>query len=305
MRRLRRARTHSPCWQRTQRATLKPVPSQSLSNAQDTLPWESSQSVQVNQDSTVDVTLTADDKDGDAISFTVESGPEHGTLTGQLPLLTYTPETGYTGADYFTFTASDGFRTSDVATISITVSQTAIVNTSKPTITGTARVGETLTASAGAWSPVGVAFQYRWLRNGRAISGARSTTCPGGVGRRRQPLSACHRHQAWLHAGRRYVGQHGEGRSWHHPQHEQADRVRPPGRRINPDGLAWSLGTWRCDADIQVAPCTAPGDPRRNRPQVSARQRRPRPQAQRSRDCSESGLHTTTTATSAPTRRIS
>ncbi|MCU1509620.1 MAG: putative surface-anchored protein [Glaciihabitans sp.] len=44
-----------------------------------------------------------------------------------------------------------------------------------PTITGTARVGSTLTAVRGAW-PAGTAFTYKWLRSGITISGATSPT---------------------------------------------------------------------------------------------------------------------------------
>lgn len=41
-----------------------------------------------------------------------------------------------------------------------------------PNITGTAKVGKKLTASAGSWKPAGVSFKYQWLRNGKAIPGA-------------------------------------------------------------------------------------------------------------------------------------
>lgn len=45
-----------------------------------------------------------------------------------------------------------------------------------PTLTGTGRLGQTLTASAGTWSPSPVALTYQWLRNGVSISGATATT---------------------------------------------------------------------------------------------------------------------------------
>lgn len=41
-----------------------------------------------------------------------------------------------------------------------------------PTISGTTKVGSTLTAQPGAWKPSGAAFSYQWLRAGSAIGGA-------------------------------------------------------------------------------------------------------------------------------------
>lgn len=54
------------------------------------------------------------------------------------------------------------------------VTAAAIIG-SKPTITGTAQVGQTITANAGYWES-GVALAYKWLRNGAPISGATSAT---------------------------------------------------------------------------------------------------------------------------------
>ncbi len=48
--------------------------------------------------------------------------------------------------------------------------------TPTPTISGTAQVGEQLTASAGSWQPAPVTLAYQWLRNGSPISGATSDT---------------------------------------------------------------------------------------------------------------------------------
>ena len=48
--------------------------------------------------------------------------------------------------------------------------------TPAPTISGTAVVGNTLTAVNGAWTPSSVAFTYQWKRGGTAISGATSSS---------------------------------------------------------------------------------------------------------------------------------
>ncbi|MBO1900568.1 IPT/TIG domain-containing protein [Leucobacter weissii] len=52
------------------------------------------------------------------------------------------------------------------------VSAGAFEHTAEPEITGTVRVGETLSASAGEWSVDGTAASYQWLRNGAEIDGA-------------------------------------------------------------------------------------------------------------------------------------
>ncbi|MCR1782128.1 carboxypeptidase regulatory-like domain-containing protein [Nocardioides carbamazepini] len=49
-------------------------------------------------------------------------------------------------------------------------------NTEEPTISGSARVGKTLSASAGAWAPAGVTPAYQWRRDGEPIGGATAST---------------------------------------------------------------------------------------------------------------------------------
>ncbi|GGR43067.1 Zn-dependent metalloprotease [Nocardioides luteus] len=51
-----------------------------------------------------------------------------------------------------------------------------IAGTAAPKITGTKRVGHTLTASKGSWSPAATSVRYQWLRNGTAITGATGST---------------------------------------------------------------------------------------------------------------------------------
>jgi hypothetical protein len=79
------------------------------------------QSVLTAQDTPVAVSLKASDPDGDNLSYTIASGPSHGTLGGAAPNLTYTPQSGYYGPDSFTFKANDGLLNSQLATVSIAI----------------------------------------------------------------------------------------------------------------------------------------------------------------------------------------
>lgn len=73
------------------------------------------------RETAVAVTLDATDPDGDALYYAIIAGPTHGALSGTSPDLTYTPETGYTGQDAFTYKANDGELDSNLATVTILV----------------------------------------------------------------------------------------------------------------------------------------------------------------------------------------
>lgn len=47
-----------------------------------------------------------------------------------------------------------------------------LASTSKPQVSGTARVHSTLKATVKSWQPSGVKYSYRWYANGKQISGA-------------------------------------------------------------------------------------------------------------------------------------
>ena len=47
---------------------------------------------------------------------------------------------------------------------------------STPTISGTARLKQVVTANAGSWAPTPTSFAYQWLRDGVAIPGATAAT---------------------------------------------------------------------------------------------------------------------------------
>ncbi len=64
--------------------------------------------------------LTATDPDHQPLTYSVVSGPAHGTLVGTPPDLVYHPTADWNGSDGFTFEASDG-TASDLGTVSLTV----------------------------------------------------------------------------------------------------------------------------------------------------------------------------------------
>ena len=81
------------------------------------------------------ITLTGSDIDNASVSFSIVAAPLHGSLGAVAApscsasgsgstcsaAVTYTPATGYTGADSFTYRTSDGAASSGTATVSITV----------------------------------------------------------------------------------------------------------------------------------------------------------------------------------------
>jgi hypothetical protein len=74
------------------------------------------------EDTTVQITLAASDPDGEVLAYTVTTNPTHGTVTLSGGVVTYTPAPDYFGPDTFSFRASDGTSSSNVATVSINVS---------------------------------------------------------------------------------------------------------------------------------------------------------------------------------------
>ncbi len=83
------------------------------------------QSILTPVNTAVNITLTATDVDGDALTYRVVNPPNSGSLTGVAPDLTYTPNANFQGSDSFTFTAHDGKVESFAATVQIRVSGSA------------------------------------------------------------------------------------------------------------------------------------------------------------------------------------
>ncbi|HKE57062.1 MAG TPA: DNA/RNA non-specific endonuclease, partial [Pyrinomonadaceae bacterium] len=109
-------------------------------NAVNDTPNANAQSVSTNANTPLGVTLTGSDVETAAanLTFTVTSGPAHGTLSGAGANLTYHPASNFSGADSFQFTVTDtgdgatAALTSAPAVISITVNDTVAPTISAP-----------------------------------------------------------------------------------------------------------------------------------------------------------------------------
>ena len=84
-------------------------------------PTADAKTVAIDEDSVTTITLSGSDADGDSLSYIVVSQPQHGSLSGTAPALTYTPDADYSGSDSFTYKTNDGSVDSALATVSITV----------------------------------------------------------------------------------------------------------------------------------------------------------------------------------------
>jgi hypothetical protein len=110
------------------------------------------------------VTLTGSDPTGRLVSFIVTGLPAHGSLSdGVTPItavpfqlsgktVTFTPTTGYTGADAFTFAVKNASHTSSVATVSLNITSlpSPVINTPAANSWQTAAITFSGTTSPGS-----------------------------------------------------------------------------------------------------------------------------------------------------------
>ena len=71
------------------------------------LPVADNQAVGTDEDVAKAITLTGGDAEGGVLTYAIVGGPNHGTLSGTAPNLTYTPHANWNGVDTFTFTVTD------------------------------------------------------------------------------------------------------------------------------------------------------------------------------------------------------
>jgi hypothetical protein len=85
-------------------------------------PEAKDQSIEMNEDTSVEVVLRGDADDDDSITFSIVDEPENGKLSDfdeSNGTVTYEPRTEFHGSDSFSFTVSDGSEDSRPATVNI------------------------------------------------------------------------------------------------------------------------------------------------------------------------------------------
>ncbi len=107
------------------------------------------------------VLLNDSDPDGDPLTAVLASGPASGTLTlNANGSFTYTPSAGFSGTDTFTYTAFDGLFSSNVATVTISVTPvsrpttTVVTGLSNPSAYGQPVAFTAIVAASGSGSGV-------------------------------------------------------------------------------------------------------------------------------------------------------
>ena len=85
------------------------------------VPVAIAQNLILNEDTTLNVTLSATDLEGDNLEYLIQSAPSNGTLSGTGANKIYTPALNFFGSDSFSFKVSDGKSESIPVVVSLNV----------------------------------------------------------------------------------------------------------------------------------------------------------------------------------------
>jgi hypothetical protein len=140
------------------------------------------QNAAASEDTPLPIILKGYDADGDALSFQIESGPAHGTLSGQPPDLIYTADSNFAGTDSFSFTVTDGRESSAAAVFTITVQATNDAPIAHAGQDQTVFVGQLVTLDGSLSQDLeGNALSYWWVLASTPSGSFASLSNPGSV----------------------------------------------------------------------------------------------------------------------------
>lgn len=92
-------------------------------------PIATDNTVTLNSNDTINITLVATDQDNDILTYNIESEPENGIISQNNDIIIYTPDDNFIGRDNFTFTANDGENSSNLASVFIDVLELSATTT--------------------------------------------------------------------------------------------------------------------------------------------------------------------------------
>jgi len=91
------------------------------------VPVAKSLTIKTFQNSDVEVNILANNPRNDMLSYKILQAPKNGTLTGRAPNLIYAPNENFVGVDTFTYVVSNRRFSSEIATVTIEVTQKKVV----------------------------------------------------------------------------------------------------------------------------------------------------------------------------------
>ena len=92
--------------------SINPINDEPISNAM---------SVTMNEDESTQITLDGYDGDGDALTYSLRSDPQNGSVSLDGAIATYTPNADYYGTDSFNYSVNDGTSESNTSAVNITI----------------------------------------------------------------------------------------------------------------------------------------------------------------------------------------
>lgn len=99
--------------------TIEAIPE--ISDPTNSLPVTVTGSVTTAFNTTISISLSATDDDGDDLTYYLVDQPAHGDITCTDQACSFIPETGYSGSDSFTFLVNDGTDDSNTSTVSVSI----------------------------------------------------------------------------------------------------------------------------------------------------------------------------------------